>query len=60
MIRSAAEKLIQRYGEDAPREAAQRAEELHSAGDEEGYALWSQIRGKVESLLQELPGGTQR
>lgn len=60
MIQVAAEKLIQRYGEHALREAAQRAEELRSVNDHEGYELWSGIREKVEFLLRESPGGARR
>ena len=59
MIKSAAQKLIERYGRDAPREAGQRAEELRLAGDAEGHRLWLSIREVVMAMLSEPPSGTR-
>ncbi len=45
--------LIERYGDDAPIEAAMRADELMEAGDMEGRAVWLRIVKAVEELLSE-------
>ncbi len=47
----AAHLLIERYGDDAPIEAAMRADELMEAGDLEGRAVWLRIVKAVEELL---------
>ena len=54
--RRAAKKFIERFGEDAAREAKIRAVELRAAGDTEGYKNWIAIHGEIESLLKETPG----
>ena len=45
--------LIKRYGDDAPIEAALRADELMEAGEMEGQAVWLRIVKAVEELLSE-------
>ncbi len=45
--------LIERYGDDAPIEAAVRADELMEAGDMEGEAVWKLILKAIEELLSE-------
>ncbi len=45
--------LIERYGDDAPIEAAMRADELAADGDMEGVAVWKRIGKAVEELLSE-------
>ncbi len=42
---------MERYGDDAPIEAAMRADELMEAGDIEGAAVWKRIGKAVEELL---------
>ena len=56
--RRAAEIFIERFGEDAMREAKIRAAELRAAGDTEGHKNWMAIHGEIESLLKETPGAT--
>ncbi len=56
----AAEKFIERFGEDAAREAKIRAAELRAAGDTEGYKNWMAIHDEIESLLKETPGSTTK
>ncbi len=43
--------LIDRNGDDAPSEAAMRADELMEAGDMEGVAVWKRIGKAIEELL---------
>ena len=43
--------LIKRYGDDAPIEAAMRADELAADGDMEGRAVEPRIMKAVEALL---------
>ncbi len=45
--------LIERHGDDAPIEAAMRADELMEAGDMDGRAVWLRIVKAVEELLSE-------
>ena len=47
--------LVKRYGEDAPIEAAKRADELLAEGDMEGAAVWRRILSAVEQLQAEAP-----
>ena len=52
--------LIERYGDDAPIEAAMRADELMEAGDMEGQAVWLRIVKAIEELLaKERPEGAK-
>ncbi len=52
-IYRAAHELIKQHGDDAPIEAAMRADELMDAGDMEGRAVWLRIVEAVEELLSE-------
>ncbi len=45
--------LIKRHGNDAPVEAAMRADELAADGDMEGRAVWLRIVKAGEELLSE-------
>ncbi len=45
--------LIKRYGDDAPIEAAMRADELMEARDMEGVAVWKLILKAIKELLSE-------
>ena len=48
--------LIERYGDDAPIEAAMRADALMDAGDMDGRAMWLRIVKAIEELQsQERP-----
>ena len=52
--------LIERYGDDAPIEAAMRADELMEAGDMEGVTVWKMILKAIEELLsEERPGDAE-
>ena len=51
--------LIKQYGEDAPVEAALRADELMEAGDMEGVAVWTLILKAIKELLDKAPPGDQ-
>lgn len=46
-----AQQFFDRFGANAPREAALRAEELRAAGDTEGHALWLSIQREVSVLV---------
>ncbi len=54
--RSAAQ-IIDRYGEDAPLEAAMRADAMLEAGALDGAAVWKRIKKAAEEPLQEPPEG---
>ncbi len=54
--RSAAQ-IVDRYGEDAPLEAAMRADAMLEAGDLDGLAVWKRIKKAAEELLRERPDG---
>jgi len=45
--------LIKRYGDDAPIEAAMRADELTEDGNMEGQAVWLRIMKAIAELLSE-------
>jgi hypothetical protein len=47
--------MIKRHGEDAPIEAAQRADELFDQGDLDGAAVWRRILHAVEELQRTKP-----
>ena len=52
--------LIERYGDDAPIEAAMRADKLMETGDMEGRAVWLRIGKAIEELLsEERPEGAE-
>ena len=44
--------LVDRHGEDAPINAAMRADELMDTGDMDGRAVWLRIKAAVEELLR--------
>ncbi len=46
-----AQLLIKRYGDDAPIEAAMRADGCLAAGNKEGEAVWLRIVKAIEELL---------
>jgi hypothetical protein len=52
-IYRSANELIEQHGEDAPIEAAMRADELAADGDMEGRAVWLRIVKAIEELLSE-------
>ncbi len=54
-IRLTAERFVERFGKDAPRQATIRANELRAAGHVEEYDLWMSIYTEVKSLLVEGP-----
>ena len=59
-IYRSANELIEQHGEDAPIEAAMRADELAADGDMEGRAVWLRIVKAIEELLsEERPGDTE-
>jgi hypothetical protein len=50
--------LVKQHGEDAPIEAAQRADAMLEAGDLDGHAVWLRIVRAVDELLStERPAG---
>jgi len=52
--------LVKRYGQDAPLEAAQRADAMLEAGDMDGHAVWLRITAAVEELLRAEPRPGER
>ncbi len=52
-IRLTAERFVERFGKDAPRQATMRANELRAAGHIEEYDIWMSIFTEVKSLLDE-------
>ncbi len=42
--------LVKQHGEDAPIEAAMRADAMLEAGDLDGYAVWKRVLRAVEEL----------
>ena len=57
-IYRSAQVLVKRYGEDAPIQAAMRADAMLEAGDLDGYAVWKRILRAVGELLsKERPDG---
>ena len=50
--------LIKRHGQDAPIQAAMRADVMLDKGDLDGYEVWKRIVKAVEELLsKERPAG---
>ncbi len=47
--------LVKRHGQDAPIQAAMRADELLEAGDLDGYAVWKRVLRAVEELQGTAP-----
>lgn len=52
-IRLTAERFVERFGNDAPRQATIRANELRAAGHVEESDIWMSIFSEVKSLLDE-------
>ncbi len=52
-IYRSANELIEQHGEDAPIEAAMRADEFMEAGDMDGRAIWLRIVKAIAELLSE-------
>lgn len=52
-IRLTAEQFVERFGNDAPRQATIRANELRAAGHVEESEIWMSIFSEVKSLLDE-------
>ncbi len=48
----AAKLLVDRYGDEAPVQAAMRADALLAEGDIDGQAIWKRILNAVEELLR--------
>jgi len=49
----AAQLMLDQYGDDAPLQGAQRADQLIEDGDAQGGAVWRQILGAIEELRRE-------
>ena len=49
--------MLKRYGERALEESAARADELASAGDDNGVAVWRRISEAVGQLVNATPPG---
>ncbi|HXP73683.1 MAG TPA: hypothetical protein VN823_06005 [Stellaceae bacterium] len=56
----AANLLVKRHGADAAPVAANRADELLTRGDVEGYAIWHRIFGAVAELVRTKPIDDER
>ncbi len=52
--------LVKQHGQDAPLEAAQRADALLDEGDMDGLAIWQRITAAVEALLRKEPRPGER
>ena len=52
-IYRAANRLVDRHGDDAPIEAAMRAGAMMDQGDMGGRAVWLRIKAAVEEMLRE-------
>ncbi len=55
-IYRAANLLVKQHGEDAPIEAAMRADAMLEKGDLDGYAVWKRVLRAVEELKGTGPG----
>ncbi len=55
-IYRAAQATISRYGDDAVLHATQRADEMLTAGDMEGRAVWHRIERAIDELGRTAPG----
>ena len=51
---------MKQHGQDAPIEAAMRADDMLDRGDLDGYAVWRQVLKAVEELLREEPREGER
>ncbi len=52
--------LVKRHGQDAPIEAAMRADAMLDKGDLDGYAAWKRILRAVEELQGTAPKPGER
>ncbi len=52
--------LVKQHGQDAPIEAAMRADAMLDKGDLDGYAVWRRILRAVEQLRTGEPGPSAR
>ena len=55
-IYASATLMIERFGEDAPMQAAKRAEAFMAEGNMDGRAAWIRILKAAEALLRQTPG----
>jgi hypothetical protein len=53
----AAQLMLKRYGGEALKESAARADELMAAGDGDGAATWRRITDAVRQLVNKTPPG---
>jgi len=51
----AAQLMLKRYGDEALKESAARADELVAAGDDNGAAVWRRIMDAVTQLANKIP-----
>ena len=54
-IYRSAKQLIDQYGEDAPTEAAMRADQFGAQNNYAAYATWVKIKAAAKELLKEQP-----
>ena len=47
--------IVKQHGEDAPIEAAMRADAMLEAGDLEGHEVWRRIQRAIEELQGTMP-----
>ncbi len=52
--------LVKHHGEDAPIEAAMRADAMLEAGDLDGFAVWKRILRAVGEIQRAEPGAAVR
>ena len=51
--------LVKQHGDDAPIEAAMRADAMLEAGDLDGYAVWKRILRAIDELGNTTPAADQ-
>ncbi len=51
-----ANQIVKQFGDDAPLEAAMRADAMFEKGDLDGQAVWKRIMAAVQELLRTTPG----
>ena len=49
--------MLKRFGDNAPKESATRADNLETEGDRDGAATWRRITNAVEQLVNTTPTG---
>ncbi len=47
--------LVKQHGQDAPIQAAMRADAMLDKGDEDGYAVWRRVLKATEEILSNEP-----